>query len=295
VTQLRKMMLEELERRNYTESTTRAYIRTIEDFARYFKRPPDQLGPPEIRQYIAHLFRDRKLTDNTVIQRVGALRFFFAKTLKKAWSVEETPYPKKRIHLPVILSPEEVARLIESALIPFHRTILMTLYATGVRRAELANLKVSDIDSQRMVVHIRAGKGRKDRDVMLSPHLLEELRQHYRRLGRKPTEWWFPGGRWHTEAQHPIDGKVVWHACREAAKRAGIRKKLHPHTLRHCFATHLLEAGADLRTIQILLGHTDLKETTIYLHLSQRHLSATASPLDALPMFAPASDSSEPK
>jgi len=289
------MVLEELERRNYTQSTTRAYIRTIEDFARYFKRPPDQLGPEQIREYIAYLFRERKLADNTVNQRVGALRFFFIKTLRKPWSVEETPYPKKRLHLPVILSQDEVGRLIESALIPFHRTILVTLYATGVRRAELANLKVSDIDSQRMVVHIRGGKGRKDRDVMLSPHLLEELRQHYRRLGRKPAEWLFPGGRWHTAAEDPITTKVVWYACREAAQRAGIRKQLHPHTLRHCFATHLLEAGADLRTIQMLLGHSDLKETTIYLHLSQRHLSATASPLDALSIFTRGAEPPDPK
>jgi site-specific recombinase XerD len=295
VTHLRKMVLEELERRNYTQSTTRAYIRTIEDFARYFKRPPDQLGPEQIREYIAYLFRERKLADNTVNQRVGALRFFFIKTLRKPWSVEETPYPKKRLHLPVILSQDEVGRLIESALIPFHRTILVTLYATGVRRAELANLKVSDIDSQRMVVHIRGGKGRKDRDVMLSPHLLEELRQHYRRLGRKPAEWLFPGGRWHTAAEDPITTKVVWYACREAAQRAGIRKQLHPHTLRHCFATHLLEAGADLRTIQMLLGHSDLKETTIYLHLSQRHLGATASPLDTLAIFTPRADPPDPK
>ena len=295
MTHLRKMVLEELERRNYTQSTTRAYIRTIEDFARYFKRPPDQLGPEQIREYIAYLFRERKLADNTVNQRVGALRFFFIKTLRKPWSVEETPYPKKRLHLPVILSQDEVGRLIESALIPFHRTILVTLYATGVRRAELANLKVSDIDSQRMVVHIRGGKGRKDRDVMLSPHLLEELRQHYRRLGRKPAEWLFPGGRWHTAAEDPITTKVVWYACREAAQRAGIRKQLHPHTLRHCFATHLLEAGADLRTIQMLLGHSDLKETTIYLHLSQRHLGATASPLDTLAIFTPRADPPDPK
>ncbi len=279
-------MLEELERRNYAETTMRAYVRTISDFARYFKRPPDQLGPAEVREYVAYLFRERKLTSNTVNQRVGALRFFFVKTLKKAWSIEETPYPKQRLHLPVVLSRDEICRLIESALIPFHRTILVTLYATGVRRAELASLKVTDIDSQRMVVHVRGGKGRKDRDVMLSPHLLEELRQHYRRLGRKPAEWLFPGGRWHTSAESRISDKVVWHACREAAKRAGIRQQLHPHTLRHCFATHLLEAGADLRTIQMLLGHSDLKETTTYLHLSQRHLSATASPLDALPIFA---------
>jgi len=294
VTHLRKITLEELERRNYTQSTTRAYLRTIDEFARHFNRPPDQLGPEQIREYVAHLFRDRKLADNTVNQRVGALRFFFIKTLRKAWSVEETPYPKKRLHLPVILSQDEVARLIESALIPFHRTILVTLYATGVRRAELANLKINDIDSQRMVVHVLGGKGRKDRDVMLSPNLLEELRQHYRRLSRKPSEWLFPGGQRHT-ADSPMNAKVVWYACREAAKRAGIRKQLHPHTLRHCFATHLLEAGADLRTIQMLLGHSDLKETTIYLHLSQRHLSATASPLDALSIFTRGAEPPDPK
>src|ERR1035437_421066 len=218
-------------------------------------------------------------------QTVGALRFFFIKFLKRPWRVEETPYPKKRFRLPVILSQDEVARLIESALTPFHRTTLMTLSAPGARRAELANLKIADLDPERMVLHIRGGKGRKDRDVMLSPHLLDELRQHYRRLARKPTAWLFPGGRWHT-ADYPITDKVVWWACREAAKRAGIRKPLHPHTLRHCFATHLLESGADLRTIQILLGHSDLKETTIYLHTSQRHVSASASPLDALPIFA---------
>lgn len=294
MTHLRKMMLEELERRNYTQSTTRAYLRTIEDFACYFKRPPDQLGPEQIREYVAYLFRVRKLTDNTVNQRVGALRFFYIKTLKKSWNVEETPYPKKRFRLPAVLSADEVSRLIESALTPFHRTILITLYATGVRRAELANLQIADIDSQRMVVHVRGGKGRKDRDIMLSPNLLEELRQHYRRLSRKQSGWLFPGGRWHT-ADYPITTKVVWYACREAAKRAGIRKPLHPHTLRHCFATHLLEAGADLRTIQILLGHSDLKETTIYLHLSQRHLSATASPLDALAIFTGRTDPPEHK
>jgi integrase/recombinase XerD len=284
VTHLRKMMLEELERRNYTQNTTRAYLRTIEEIARYFHRPPDQLGPEQIREYVSHLFRDRKLTDNTVNQQVGALRFFFIKTLKRSWSVEETPYPKRGFHLPVILSRDEVSRLIESALTPFHRTILITLYATGLRRAELANLKIADIDSQRMVVHIRGGKGRKDRDIMLSPHLLKELRQHYRRLSQKQSGWLFPGGRWHT-ADYPITTKVVWDACWAAAQRAGIRKPLHPHTLRHCFATHLLEDGADLRTIQILLGHSDLRATTLYLHLSQHHLSVTASPLDTLPIF----------
>jgi site-specific recombinase XerD len=277
-------MLEELERRHYSESTTRIYLDTVEDFARFFSRPPDQLGPEEIREYTAHLFRVRRLADNTVGQRVAALRFFYTRALKRPWSIEETPYPKRRMSLPVILSQDEVARLIESAATPFHHTILMTLYGTGVRRAELAHLKVADIDSPRMVIHIRSGKGRKDRDVMLSSNLLGELRQHYRRLPRKPAEWLFPGGRWHT-ADGPISTKVVWHACHEAAQRAGIEKKLHPHTLRHCFATHLLESGADLRTIQLLLGHRDLKETTVYLHVSRRHLTTVASPLDALSLF----------
>jgi site-specific recombinase XerD len=158
----------------------------------------------------------------------------------------------------------------------------MTLYATGARRTEVARLKVSDIDSERMVVHIRGGKGRKDRDVMLSPALLEALRTYWRGLRHKPTVWLFPGNRWHT-SNRPVTTKVLWTACQQAALRAGLEHKhIHPHTLRHCFATHLLEAGADLRTIQILLGHRDLEETTIYLHLSKKHLSATASPLDML-------------
>ena len=216
-----------------------------------------------------------------MVRHLAALRFFYIKTLKKSWSIAETPYPKWVFHLPTILSQEEVAQLIDAARTPYHRTLLMTLYATGARRAELTHLRASDIDSQRMVIHILGGKGRKDRDVMLSPKLLEELRAHGRRLRRRPITWLFPGNRQHSGDQ-PIDTKTVWHACKDAAKRAGIRKHVHPHTLRHSFATHLLEAGADLRTIQILLGHRDLEETTIYLHLSQRHLNATASPLDSL-------------
>jgi len=253
------LTLDEIARRNYTQGTTRAYLRIIEDLARYFHRSPDQLGPEQLRAYTAHLFRDRKLSDNSVNQIVGALRFFYRKVLKRPWTGDEMPYPKKKIHLPVIWSPEEVTSLIDAAPIAFYRTILMTLYGTGVRRAECAALKLTDIDSARMVVHVQDGKGGKDRDIVLSPHLRDELRAHYRRLARKPAVWLFPGGRWHT-ADYPISDKVVWHACRESAKRAGVNKPLHPHTLRHCFATHLLEAGADLRTIQLLLGHADLRK-----------------------------------
>jgi len=281
VTHLRKMMLEELQRRNYSENTTRCYLRTVEDFARRFRCSPDRLGPEHIREYQAELFKKWKLSPSTVTQRLAALRFFYIKTLKKAWSIAETPYPKQVFHLPTILSQEEVARLIDAARTPYHRTLLMTLYGTGVRRSELTHLKVRDIDSQRMVIHVQGGKGRKDRDVMLSPKLLEQLREHWRQLKRKPSLWLFPGNRRHT-GDTPITTKVVWYVCQQAAQRAGIQKTVHPHTLRHCFATHLLEAGADLRTIQMLLGHRDLEETTIYLHLSERHLSATVSPLDLL-------------
>src|SRR5277367_7199503 len=251
-------MLEELERRNYAPGTIRCYIRTVEHYARHFHRSPDQLGPEHIRQYQALLFRKWKLAPNTVSQRLAALRFFYMQVLKQGWSVAETPYPKKVLHLPQVLSQQEVARLIDAAQIPFYRILLMTLYATGGRRAEVAHLKISDIDSRRMVIHIQGGKGRKDRDIMLSPALLEALRAYWRGLKRKPSIWLFPGGQGHTASQ-PIDTKVLWLACRHAAERAGLEHRhIHPHTLRHCFATHMLEAGADLRTIQMLLGHRDL-------------------------------------
>jgi site-specific recombinase XerD len=220
VTRLRQLMMEELARRNYSPGTTREYIRAVESFARYFKRPPDQLGPQHIREYQAALFTKRKLAPTTVTQQLAALRFFFIQTLKKPWSIAETPYPKKRRSLPTILSQEEVAQLIDSAQTPFHRVLLMTLYATGARREELARLKISDIDSQRMVVHIQAGKGRRDRDVMLSPVLLTALRQYWRGLRRKPSHWLFPGGTRHSSPDQPISTQLVWHACHQAAERA---------------------------------------------------------------------------
>ena len=290
MTQLRQIMLEELERRNYAQSTIHTYIRTVEHYSRHFHRSPDQLGLEHIREYQAAMFRTWKLAPNTVAQRLAALRFLYIQVLKRGWSAAETPYPKKVLHLPEILTQGEVARLIDATETPFQRILVMTLYATGARRAEVAALKVSDIDSQRMVVHIRGGKGRKDRDVMLSPALLQALRIYWRGLRHKPTVWLFPGNRWHTSSR-PVTTKVLWTTCRQAAVRAGLEhKSIHPHTLRHCFATHLLEAGADLRTIQVLLGHRDLEETTIYLHLSSKHLSATSSPLDALALESQGED-----
>ncbi len=181
MTHLRKLMLEELERRNYAETTVDAYIRAVEHFAQYFRCSPDKLGPDHIREYQVALFRKFKLAPNTVSQRLAALRFLYIQILKKTWSVAETPYPKKALNLPRVLSQEEVAHLIDSALTPFHRIILMTLYATGMRRAELARLKISDIDSQRMVIHVQGGKGQKDRErAVNSRHVNLRIPSNYK-------------------------------------------------------------------------------------------------------------------
>jgi integrase/recombinase XerD len=284
VTRLRQMMTEELVRRNYSEATARTYLRSVASFAEYFHRPPDQLGPEQIREYVAHLFQGRQLSSSAVCREVAALRFFYVKTVRKGWSVEDTPYPKRENRLPLVLSVEEVGRLIDAADTPYHHTLLMTAYGTGARRAEIVNLQIADIDKAMKRIHIREGKGGRDREVPLSPTLYEELRQHYRRLARKPKLWLFPGGRNHT-ADEPITDKVVWLACRAAAERARIRKPVHPHTLRHCFATHLYDAGTDICTIQKLLGHYSLKETARYIHLSNRHIRELVNPLDQLPQF----------
>jgi integrase/recombinase XerD len=285
VTRLRKLMLDELQRRNYAQNTVRSYIKAVEDFARYFGKPPERLGPEHIREYQVHLFRDRKLAASTVEGRAAALRFLFVKTLRRPYLPDQIPFPKRGRRLPIVLSPEEVALLIDSARNLMHRAILMTLYATGLRRAELCRLKVADIDSDRMMIHVREGKGGRDRDVLLSPKLLETLREYWRWM--KPNTWLFPGMINNWRADVPIDTKVVWEAVRQARMRAGIQKRVTPHTLRHSFATHMLEAGADLRTIQVLLGHAKLADTTVYLHLSRRHLQAVASPLEALDVSKP--------
>jgi integrase/recombinase XerD len=278
VTQLRKMMLEELQRRNYSKTTVNAYLKMVASFANYFHRSPDQLGPEEIRAYQVYLFTERKLGARTVGHHTAALRFFFCKTLRRNYPVEEVPYPKAGRRLPIILTQEEAVRLIDSASNLFHRAMLMTLYSTGMRRAELCHLKVEDIDSTRMIVHIRHGKRNRDRDVPLSPKLLETLREYWRWM--KPKTYLFPGTKNGWRADKPITPKVLWEACREAAQAAGITKDVPPHLLRHSFATHLVENGADLPTVQLLLGHCDLKATSIYLHLSERHLKAAGTPID---------------
>jgi integrase/recombinase XerD len=279
------MMLEELQRRNYSQTTVKGYLKIVESFAKHFHRPPDQLGPDQIRSYQVYLLKDRKLGVRTVGHHTAALRFFFCKTLKRAYPIEEVPYPKAPRRLPTILTREEAVRLIDSASNLFHRAMLITLYSTGMRRAELCHLKVEDIDSTRMLIRIRHGKGGRDRDVPLSPKALETLREYWRWM--KPATYLFPGTVNGSRADKPITPKVLWEACREAAQRAGITKAVRPHLLRHSFATHLVEGGADLPTVQALLGHADLKPTSIYLHLSERHLKAAGTPLDNAELSRP--------
>jgi site-specific recombinase XerD len=279
------MMLEELQRRNYSQTTVNTYLKVVEDFARHFGRPPDKLGKEQLRAYQVHLLQERKLGVRTVGLHTAALRFFFCKTLKRMYPVEEVPYPRAPRRLPIILTREEAIRLIDSASNLFHRAMLITMYSTGMRRAELCRLKVEDIDSTRMLIHIRQGKGGKDRDVPLSPKTLETLRAYWRWM--KPKTYLFPGTVNGSRADKPITPKVLWEACREAAQRAGITKAVRPHLLRHSFATHLVEGGADLPTVQALLGHTDLKPTSIYLHLSERHIKAAGTPLDNMELSTP--------
>ena len=280
MTTLMQRMREELVRRNYAATTIQSYLKAVEHFGEHVNAPLDQLGPDDIRSYHAHLLEDRNLAVNTVVLNVCALRFLYIRVLKRRDMKEDLPYPKQRQRLPVILSPGEVAQLIGAASNLYHRTILMTLYSTGVRRAELCRLKVSDIDSKRMMVRVVQGKGGIDREIPLSKKLLAALREYYRWM--RPQTYLFPGTVNGSRADKPITPKVVWQAVREACTRAGIKKRVSPHSIRHCFATHLLESGADLRSIQMMLGHSDLEATTVYLHLSRRHLQAAANPLDQI-------------
>ena len=278
---LQERMREELVRRHYAESTIQSYLRIVGAFQEYGEKPFDDLGPDDLRRYHVPLLEERKLAVRTVVQHVAAVRFLYAKTLKRRDRKEDLPYPRNyRRRLPVVLRPEEALRLIESSRNLFHRAMLMTLYSCGLRRAELCRLKVSDIDSQRMMIRVVQGKGNVDREVPLSPKLLETLRLYWRWM--RPKTYLFPGTEKGWRADKPITTKMIYAAVQFAAKRASLNKHVTPHTLRHSYATHQLEAGVELKTLQVLLGHEDLATTSLYLHLSKKHLQAVSTPLDRI-------------
>jgi integrase/recombinase XerD len=280
---LRQRMSEDMQLRNLALNTQISYLQQVSCFARHFGKSPAELGEEEIRTYQIYLTTEKKLSPGSVHTAVAALRFLYKVTLKRNWTVEDVlPLPKKPQTLPIVLSPEEVQQFLAWVESVKHRAILTTCYAAGLRISEVVHLKPSAIDSQRMVIRVEQGKGQKDRYVMLSPALLEILRSYYR-LAR-PREWLFPGDR----PSQPITRDAVGDACQRALRLSGLSKPVTPHSLRHAFAVHLLEAGADVRTIQLLLGHRSLATTARYLRIAASKVCATASPLELLPRPAPA-------
>jgi integrase/recombinase XerD len=276
MTPLRRRMIEDMTLRNLAPRTIPIYIERVVTFARHFRTSPERLGPEHIRGYLLHLIQERHVSWSYYNQARCALQFLYRITLRRHWVVDDVVCPKQPRKLPVVLSLEEVARFLEAITHIKHRALLMTAYAAGLRVSEVARLRIADIDSQRMVLRIRQAKGQKDRFVGLSPRLLTILRAYWK--AARPGDYLFPGAR----PEQPLSTGSVHRICRDARRRSGLDKRVTVHTLRHSFATHLLEDGTDLRTIQILLGHRSLGTTARYLHVATATLRSTRSPLDRL-------------
>lgn len=283
VTTLRQRMLQDMQVRNLSPVTQEVYINRVARFARHFGKSPELLGPEEVRAFQVHIVEDRRLSRSMLVQTVAALRFLYGVTLGKQWHLHTIPYPKKEKKLPVVLSPAEVSRFFEAVESPKYRIVLMAAYSGGFRISELIRLSASDIDSSRMLVKVQQGKGMKDRYVMLSTRLLELLRWYWKtyRAGAPGSTLLFPGGK----GEKPACSRTINRVCRRAAQKGRLGKKVTVHTLRHSFATHLLEAGCNLRTVQILLGHRSIGTTSRYTHISTAILRQTPSPLDSLAWF----------
>jgi len=267
---------ENCELRNLTENTQRSYLRIIRQFSEYFNRSPEELGTEELREYLLHLKRDKKQAAKTLNVAYSALKFFYHNVLDRPWEISPVPRVKLDKKLPVVLSTEEIKRLLTVIRNIKHKALLTVIYSAGLRTSEAANLKISDIDSSRMQIRIQNSKGAKDRYTILSETALRILRQYWKI--NRPHEWLFPG----RFGDKPIGFRGISFIFNQYKKRAGITKAATVHSLRHSFATHLLENGADLYHIQLLLGHSSPKTTTVYLHVRRVDLQKIASPLDVI-------------
>jgi len=276
MTKLRQRMIDDLRIRNYSPRTIEIYTRCVARFAQHFGTSPTRLGLEHIREYQIFLVDTRHTSWTLFNQTVCALRFFYKVTLGRAELIEHIPYPKQEKKLPVVLGREEVARFFDAIANQKHRTILMTMYAAGLRLSEALGLRIRDIDSDRMLVRVQQGKGRKDRYVPLPSTLLDHLRDYWQSY--RPKTWLFPGRR----PDRPLSLSSVQRASARARRQARLVKPVTTHTMRHCFATHLLEAGTDLRTIQLLLGHHSLNTTAVYLHVATSALQSTEGSPDLL-------------
>ena len=273
---LREQMKMDLKLKGYSPKTQTAYLGYMKNFVRYFGRSPAKMGEAEIREYLYHLVTEKDLGDSSINSAYSALKFFYQTVLQGNWNIAKIPRTKVRKKLPIVLDGSEIKQLLAITTNLKHRAILMTTYSAGLRVSETAHLKVSSIDSKRMQLRIDQGKGNKDRYTLLSPVTLNLLQDYWRQY--RPFSWLFPG----RSPDRPISTRSIQKIFEKAKQKAGIKKPATVHTLRHSFATHLLEAGTDIYRVQKLMGHTSPKTTAIYIHLRRQDLLKVISPLDSL-------------
>jgi integrase/recombinase XerD len=277
MTALRQRMLEDMQLRRFSPHTVQAYLRAVAQLAQFYKRSPDQISQEEVRAFLLDVVKRKKAAPSTYNQVRCALVFFYRVTLGRAFALERIVCQPAGKKLPTVLSPTEIGQFFQAARSLKYRALFMITYAAGLRVSEVINLEAKDIDSKRMVLHVCSGKGKKDRMVMLSEKLLPVLREYWRSY-RPTAKLFFPG----KNRDGVLHRQNVFMSCRKIAQRAGITKKVTPHTFRHSFATHLLEMGVDIRTIQALLGHRSLRTTAMYTLVSPARMTTTLSPLDLL-------------
>ena len=276
MTPLRTRMINDMKLRNLSENTMDAYLRVVRQLAEFYNKSPDRLNKQQIKNYLVHLREEKRVANATYIQQLCALRFFYRNTLQRSSLIDSILFPKEEEKLPVVLSMKEVQQLFDALGSLKYRAILMTAYAGGLRVSEVIALRVTDIDSDRMLIRVNQGKGKKDRYVPLAQRALEVLREYWK--AARPKDFLFPS---RGKSGH-VSRTLVWQACKRATHKAGIKKNISPHTLRHSFATHAHENGTGIRILQMLLGHRSLRTTGMYTKVSQAAIRSTPSPLDLM-------------